>query len=378
MIPGTLSAAFAIIGIYLFLEKKFNLSFFILGVGTLFQPLVTFQVFLVLMPLITLLEIKHIGAIGIFKAILFYLLPASFMLAPIFYRQFFQQEVYDSNLYYEILYRFRNHLHYLPSLFPVSDYIKFFALVIGGFVAMRFTEIKNREFIYTFSALVLSGLLLYWLLLEVTHIEGIGKLQWFKTTVWVNAIACIALSVFIGNLAESNLKFNFLKWLTPVSIAASVVLLLVLLNSAMLPVEKFKGRYEFLNYKKSDLTLLHEWMEQHLPEDAVILCSPENTSLICEARRSQVVQYQAIIHEPFYMLPWYERFKDIYGVSMETADRKDVRKQAAEMYLTRNYKSNNYHIDYRIDDITTCKYVPQLGKVVHQSGNYILTEYVTE
>jgi len=389
MIPGTLSAVFALAGIHLFLEKKINRSFIVLGIGTLFQPLVTLQVFLVLLCLV-IFDLKNNGFKKSVLAVVSYLIPASFMLAPIVYRQFFQHEEYDETLYYEVLYRFRNHLHYLPSLFPVKDYLKFFALVIAGVAAVRFTEIRNGKFIYFFSGIILFGMLLYWLLLEVAGISSIGKLQWFKSTVWVNAMACIGLAVFIGEFftAETQRRKGLVTDFLLASlrlcgkplvlILASVFLLFVLLNSKMLPLEKLQSRYQIGNYKKSDLTLLHEWMEQNLPKDAVILCSTENTSLICEAKRSQVVQYQAIIHEPFYMLRWYERFKDIYGVSIENADRKDIRKQAAELYLLRNYKNAKYPIDYRIDDTATCKYVSELGRVVHQSGNYILTEYLPE
>jgi len=377
MIPGTLATVFAIAAIHLCLEKKYNLSFLLLGLGTLFQPLVTLQVFLILAP-VMFLRIKYIGLTKISIAVVVYLVSAAPMLLPVLYRQFFIHADYDSQLYYQILYRFRNHLHYLPSLFPVSDYVKLSILVVAALAAIRFTEIRNKKVLYFFSAIIISGMLLYWLLLENADVSAIGKLQWFKTTVWLNAMACIALAVFIGNLLEPYLKMNWKKLLFPASVAGSVLLLIVLLNSKLLPVEKLQSRYQTGNYKKMDLTLLHEWMEQNLAKDAVILCSPENTSLICEAKRSQVVQYQAIIHEPFYMLPWYERLSDVYGVSIETADRNDIRKQAAELYLTRNYKTNKYRIDYRIDNVKTCTYISELGKVVYQSGDYILTEYVAE
>lgn len=375
LIPGTIAAAFAIAGLSYFVYRKYQLSFFLLGVGTLFQPLVTLQLFMVLVPLLIFFELKHIGLLKIFTIILFYLVPASFMLGPIIYRQFFHAAEYDTTLYYEVLYRFRNHLHYLPSLFPVSDYIKFFVLAAVGGAAVRFTHINNRKFIFSFSALVLLGMLIYWLLLEKFGFHSIGKLQWFKASTWVNVMACIALAVFIGNYFENILKINFEKLITPFSIAGSVLLLFVLLNSKMLPVEKLKSRCQVGNYKKSDLTLLHEWIEINIPKDAVILCSPQNTSLICEAKRSQVVQYQSIIHEPFYMLPWYERFKDIYGVSIETADRNDIRRQADELYQTRNYKGNKYKIGYRIDNVKTCKYLDELTEVLYQSGDYIISVY---
>ena len=393
MIPGTLSAVFAIAAIHLCLEQKYYLSFLLLGLGTLFQPLVTLQIFLILVP-VMFLRIKYIGLTKIMIAVVVYFVSAAPMLLPVLYRQFLIHADYDSSLYYLVLYRFRNHLHYLPSLFPVSDYVKLSVLVIAALAAIRFTDIRNKKVLYFFSAIIITGMLLYWLLLEKANVSAIGKLQWFKATVWLNAMACIALAVFIGNLIEDNFtakaqrREGFVSdfFLAPLRLfgkplwllSASAVLLIMLLNSKYLPGEKLQTRYQTGNCKKADLTLLHEWIEHNLPEDAVILCSPENTSLICEARRSQVVQYQAIIHEPFYMLTWYQRFSDVYGVSVATADRNDIRKQAAELYLTRNYKSNKYHIDYRIDNVNACTYVSELGKVVYQSGDYILTEFLPE
>ncbi|MCG3167312.1 MAG: hypothetical protein POELPBGB_03101 [Bacteroidia bacterium] len=378
MIPGTLAAVFAIAAIHFCLEQKYNLSFLLLGLGTLFQPLVTLQVFLILVP-VMFLRIKYIGLTKIAIAIGVYLFSAAPMLLPVLYRQFFFHADYDSELYYQVLYRFRNHLHYLPSLFPVGHYVKLFVLVIAALAAIRFTEIRNKKVLYFFSAVIISGMLVYWILLEKAGVPAIGKLQWFKTTVWLNAMACIALAVFIGNLLEPYLKIAWKKILFPVSAVGSLALFIVLYNSKYIPVEKLQTRYQIGNYKKSDLTLLHEWMEHNLPKDAVILCSPENTSLSCEAKRSQAVQYQAIIHEPFYMLPWYKRFEEIYGVNIEAMNTtQDMRKLADGLYQTLNFKGNTYKIDYRIDNKTTCTYVSELGKTFYQSGDWVLTEYLPE
>jgi hypothetical protein len=377
MIPGTPASVFAIAAIHFCLEQKYNRSFLLLGLGTLFQPLVTLQVFLILVP-VMLLRIKYIGLTNICIAVIIYFISAAPMLLPVLYRQFFIDGDYNSVLYYQVLYRFRNHLHYLPSLFPLGDYVKLLVLVIAALAAIRFTDMRAKKVLYLFCAVIITGMLLYWLLLEKADVSAIGKLQWFKATVWLNAMACIALAVFFGNLLEPHVKAVFHQLLPAASIGGSVLLLIVLLNSALLPVAKLQSRYQTGNYKKTDLTLLHEWIERNTAKDAVILCSPENTSFSCEAKRSQAVQYQAIIHEPFYLLPWYERFGNVYGVAIETANRHDIRKQATELYYTRNYKGNMYRIDYRIDNVKTCSYVLELGTIVYQSGDYVLTKFVAD
>lgn len=377
LIPGTIASAFAIAGLANFLEKKTTLSFLLLGIGTWFQPLITLQIVIILF-ILQFFEQEKKNIRNIFLSVFVYFVSAAPMLLPVIYRQFFLQTEYNNELYYEILYRFRNHLHYLPSLFPAEDYLKFSLLIIAGFFALRFSSIHNSKFIFRFSALIISGLFVYWLLLEIAAVRVIGKLQWFKTTVWINAFACIGLSTLVGKYAEIILKQQHKKLLAPLSLAGSVILLAILLNSKLLPHEKLQNRYLIGNYKKTDLTLLHEWMEKNLPKNAIVLCSPENTTMICEAKRSQAVIYQSIIHEPFYMLPWYQRFMEIYGVSLENANRNDIRKQADELYQKRNYKGAKYKIDYRIDNIKTCTYLPELGKTIHQNGDWILTEFAVK
>lgn len=378
LLPGTLTMPFSLAGIWLFFEGRHKLSFFLIGLGTFFQPLAALQVFGILWVMLVLdKDTRQFKTVA--PPTLLYLLPASFMLAPLFYRQFGLQPDYDKELYYNILFRFRNHLHYLPSIFPLNHYIKLFGLIALGFIATRFVKMDRKNLVYQFSALVLIGMLLYWLGLEVLNIHAVGKMQWFKNTMWLNMFACMSISIFIAEkLKGVTGNFYWKAWYTPALSLASIVLFIMLLNSKYLPIEKMQGRYQVGNYQKTDLTLLHEWMEKNLPIDAVILCSPQNTSIGCEAKRNQAVQYQAVIHEPFYMLPWYERFTEIYGVSLETARMDDMREQATQEYYTKQYRGNKYHIDYRIDNIKNCNFAEQLGPVVYQSGDYILTKFIPE
>lgn len=378
LIPGMLTMPFSLAGIWFFINQRYKLSFFLLGLGTLFQPLAALQVFGVLW-VILLLDSNTRSFKIVAPPTLLYLLPASFILAPIFYRQFGLQVSYDKELYYTVLYRFRNHLHYLPSLFPVMDYVKLGSLVALGFVATRMADINQRAFIYRFSTLVIIGMIAYWFGLEVLNIYAVGKMQWFKNSMWLNMFSSITLSILLAKWLEKMFgNFEWKKWHAPTTLLSSAVLLLLLMNTKYIPIEKVQTRYQIGNYQKSDLTILHEWIAKNLPKDAVVLCSPQNTSFSCEAKRNQVIQYQAVIHEPFYMLPWYQRFKEVYGVDIDNVYMKDVRQQAAEAYEQQNYKGNKYHIDYRIDNVKKCRFVDQLGPIVYQSGDYTLTKFIAE
>lgn len=385
LIPGTLTVPFSLAGIWLFLEKKYNLSFFLIGIGTFFQPLAALQVFGILW-LILLMDKANRNLKTIIPATLLYLLPASFMLVPVFYRQFGLQPFFDKEFYHEIIFSFRNHLHFIPSLFPWQDYVKLGSLILFGFITSRFATFENRIFIYRFSTIVLIGMFFYWLGIDVLGVRAICKMQWFKNSMWPNLFACIAISTFlVEKLKGTGNNFTWKAWQAPTLLKAwqaptlliiSLVLFITILNGKYLPFEKLQSRYHIGNYQKTDLTLMHEWIEHNLPIDAVVLCSPQNTSFACEAKRNQTIQYQAIIHEPFFMIPWYERFKEIYGVSIENATMNDIRQQATELYYSQQYAGDKYRIDYRMDNIKNCSFVNQLGPLVHQSGDYILTKHV--
>jgi hypothetical protein len=75
------------------------------------------------------------------------------------------------------------------------------------------------------------------------------------------------------------------------------------------------------------------------------------------------------------MLPWYEDYREIYGVSMENLEGIDARAYADRLYNTRNYRGTRKHIEYRLDNLRTCQFVNELGPTVHMEGDWILTEF---
>ena len=132
------------------------------------------------------------------------------------------------------------------------------------------------------------------------------------------------------------------------------------------------------NRNYSDLEKMHFWIADNTYKDVSVLVSPNNNAFSCQAKRSMPIHYQAIIHEPFFMLPWYETFKEVYGVSIENLDGIDVRAQAVELFQVRNYRGKTTGIDYRLDNLETCRFKEELGPTLHQEGNWVLTEFLPE
>jgi hypothetical protein len=153
---------------------------------------------------------------------------------------------------------------------------------------------------------------------------------------------------------------------------------IVIVNSAMIP--QLADKYQIGNYTKNDLTLMHEWIEKNTDINSIILTEPADNSFACEAKRSQPVSFKAIIHEPGFMLKWYTLVKEVYGITVEDViPKKDkAMKLANSLYKERNYKEHitiPITINYRIDNVQTCQYIDNLGKVVHKQGDWVLTEF---
>ncbi|MCB9185787.1 MAG: hypothetical protein H6601_03490 [Flavobacteriales bacterium] len=374
-ISSTIAKGISAFALLQFVRNKHLLAGIILGIATLFQPLVGLQLFLILGG-IELLFRKNWKATLQFGVP--YLAVAALILVPTFARQFGESLVYDKELYYEILYRFRNHHHYVPSLFPITHYLKFFGLLSLGLLSYFLTKPQDKKFYLGFTVLSLFGMLVYWLALEHLGVLQIGKLQWFKTTVWVGAFSSIMLAGLVGQLLSGFISISKLKsFILPISFSLFLVLSFFIINSKYLP-DSYQHKYMVGNRNYSDLEKMHFWIAENTPKDISVLVSPDDNAFPCQAKRSMPIHFQAIIHEPFFMLPWYEDFKEIYGVSIENLQGMDARAQAAELYQTRNYHGNQKRIDYRLDNLENCKFKAELGPILHQEGSWVLSTYIPD
>jgi hypothetical protein len=221
-------------------------------------------------------------------------------------------------------------------------------------------------------------MLVYWLALEHFDIAQMGKTQWFKVTVWIGAFSSIMLAGMLGQMLSGFMSlFSLRKAMLPCSILVTSLLLVGMMNSKYLP-DNLQGKYMVGSRNYSDLEKMHQWIEKNTDKDVSILVSPDNNAFSCQAKRSMPIHFQAIIHEPFFMLPWYADYKEIYGVSVENLEGIDARKAAVEKYNSRNYRGTRKNIDLRLDNLKTCQFQDELGSVVHQEGDWILTVFVSK
>ncbi len=376
-ISSTIAKGLAAFALWKFFERKVWLAGLFLGIATLFQALVGLQLFLVLAAYYVL--VKHDFKKSLFHAFS-YLAVALFLLIPVFYIQF-TSEMYldvDANWFYSVFYGFRNHMHYYPQLFPVKDYVKFGLLLILGLLSYAFVRPRDAGFYPFFIFFNLFGLIVYSIGLETFSIQLVAKTQWFKMTIWMQAFSAIMVAGAVGEMLSAiSMPFVIRKRVFAISVLGSVLLLVAITNSKHLP-QQYRDKYMIGNRTVGDLERLHLWIADNTSNDVVILAPPDDNSFSCQAKRSMPSHWQAIVHQSFFITQWYLDFSEIYGVTLENLEGIDPRAHAVKLYQTRNYRGTKKHIDYRLDNLETCEFADELGPIIHQEGNWALSEFISE
>ena len=372
-LASNLAEVFSSFAILFFLKSKYKIAALFLAVGTLFQVLVGFQLWIVLTGVIVFSrKDKWFLHAAIFSVA--YILLSLPILVPLLSKQFIIAEQYDKELYFKTVYVYRSILHFKPSLFPITDYIKLSLLLFPSLLILWFKKLNDKNVIWIFAVLILFGAVCYALLIDVAGVNEIGKLQWFKTTVWLNAFCCLLLADFIVETFRKYLfQLEILLNQTFLSML-SILILIVVLNGKYLPSEKLKARYQIGNYQQSDLQVVHQWINVNTPNDAILLVSPLDDAFACEAQRSQPVNFKAVVHEPFYFIKWNIAMRDYYNVDFEKVGNNMAITQAEFNFENvLKYPVNNL-AQYRIDHLKQSKITSQLGEIIFKNGDWIVTK----
>lgn len=380
LVSGSFGLAFTALSIAWFIMKKFRMAFFWLGIAGLFHIMFAFNMFLILFSAYILFyrNLRPISEIIILSGLFFAL--SSTMLIPMVIKQLSDSTTYNHELYYQIQYIFRNYHHFMPSLFKTTHYIKFIAISLIGLLMIIFLQIRQKKFLGYFYFIVWFGFLLYWIALEHLHFMTIGKTQWPKgTTLWLSMFTAIFFAITIAEILNKMLNF----YIKPHFIFIGSILFIlsttfIITQSSLIPLKIIQGKYKIGNYHPDDLEKMHQWIEKKTAKNAVFLVPATNDRFQCETKRSIVSGYRAIIHEPWFMIPWFENFCTIYHVTLEDGLHQNVYDILDERYHTYNLKKHanaSYKIDYRLVNTQACKYLEDLGEPIHTEGNWGLYRY---
>jgi hypothetical protein len=322
LISSTFAKALAPWALYSALRSRWLLAGVLLGLAGLFQVLVGLQLALAIGALLMLhRQWKAFGQFSL--SFVVFIAP---MLLPILCRQFFvDTPVGDgemsSTFYYEILFKWRNPHHYLPTLFSFGSYIKLIVLATAGIFCARLIS-RREDFrkLVAFGGMLIIGLIIYTIALEWLGIDAIGKLQFFKTTIWLQAFSAMTISIWIERMLR---KYVDIRGIQGIALALPVLWILQSHFRYDTPLS-----FDHRTDEQKELTELHRWIADSTPVEALFATYATNESFICEARRSQYVAWNPIVHEPWFLLQWYERFGAMYGQPFANADYKGTLQRA--------------------------------------------------
>lgn len=309
LICSTFAKAIAPWSLYLALRNKWSWSAVLLGVSGLFQILVSLQLALVLGAYLLFSgRWKTCIAFG-----MLWLLFAAPMLLPVTLRQFVVEGESNNALFYKVLYEVRNPHHYLPSLFAWTSYLKAIFLWTIGIISLKFmAEESVFRKVVLWMIWIFVGLLMYTFLLEILDWKSIGKLQFFKTTIWLGAFSAAVISVL---LEKWILRYVGMQW-----IPAMAALFCCIWIGRSHIIFDTPIVFDHRTDEQKELSGVHEWIEENTPDDALFATFASNESFICEAKRSQFVAWNPIIHEPAFMDEWFKRFGSLYHQPFQSQD----------------------------------------------------------
>jgi len=369
-IGSTIAELFASWGMYLFFKNKYTASAIFFALSVWFQALVGLQLFLVFAGILFFTSDFNDTKRSIIRLIIFSFVFIIFslpLLGPLLYAQKLNNQGLDSQLFYDLLYFKRAPWHYVPSTFPKGDYIAFFGLLLFALIAL-FTIKPNKmktQTLWLF-AIILSVCAFYFVAFQTHHFMWIGKLQWFKTTIWVNVFACI----FISRFVSAYLSSFQLKVLDKLLLASSLAMLVFMFYS---DAYTDYSKYAFLNNTpKTDIQKMHAFIKENTRKEARFLIPIDNESFTSEAQRSAVASFKAVVHEPYFFVKWNKVLEQFYQVDFNS--NTSPKMQAIENY--RNYFDSSQFVnyDYRLDNIKESSIIPQLKNRVITIGDWTLTK----
>jgi len=302
LIPSLAAKALASWAIVLWLTARFNGWSLLLLAATLLQPLVGLQLFL-LTSLAHILDLIVHKKLRLFpwRQALLYLVIA---LPMLFFLLQHNGSGHDPKAFFDII-QFRLPHHFFASSFG------FFNLLLGGiFAILAVYYMKQR--LRAMMILIVVGCLVYEIGVEYYHVPIFLYTQWWKTTIWMEAFAFVAIGSWLfKNITNQNLITRF-PFIVPIA------LLLLVSMYRFSGIRKYHPDY-MLPWvtTKSDEVDISEQASKLTPENAVFITPIEFTAFRWYSQRSLYVDYKAMVHQEAFLKEWYKRIQNIYQFGEE-------------------------------------------------------------
>ena len=359
LVGSSIAEALCIWAFIAHFKNNFLFAGLFCGLAALFQPLIGMQVALIIGIHIIYQQIitKQFNLKNILSFGLSFLGLALFILIPVFLNQS-QNNTSNQVEANKILFEYRGALHYLPKLFPVKDYALsgIFTLLAIGILAFK-AKAERTHFVPIILSIVTICMIVA-AILFINPNSNIGKIQWYKTTVWLGLFCSIILLQVIPT-----------KFLKIISIISYPIIALFILAMTI-------ENYRFNNYsfnKLNSLQKTHNWIKENTPQNALFLAPPNDYSFNCEAQRSTAVNYKAIVHETNYLIAWKNAMEKYYRMDFTKIEKLDCLPSAVRGFYNIDFSNYQYQ---EIDYVLLAKYPRLQAKYNQEQVCYENKDYV--
>lgn len=421
--PPRMAFALVVMGIAWICLKRYELAAFFFAASSYFQPLIGFEVplvvytallFSIIFPNIQQKNYNFRKIFPVSRSFFLYIILIGISAINYLYT-FFNQNNSDIAISSLILIvsRIRSPFHYLPSAFPLSDYIGFILLLVFTFIFYRIyrknIESLNRYMILFTVLIILLLCIISFIFSEIIPYYPVIIMQLFRLTViiyWLGAI--IVFGGFI-NLIEN--KIGLRKW--QIIILTSIPFLLSQPNVLLFPTPSriffitgifiwimFISFYRNCNikyyllffliglfsllYRNYPLHITEEylqsnsqidialWAKKNTSPDTVFLAPFDFYSFRLVARRAIIVDWLVLPFENKNILSWMERIKEISGM-----DNNNVSKISEDLFMEGYNRIDQTRISklqkkYKFDYIAINKKILLPYPLVYSNKDYAL------
>ncbi|MEP6647069.1 MAG: DUF6798 domain-containing protein [Saprospiraceae bacterium] len=300
-IPSVPAKALASWAIYFWLKEKYGVWSVLLILAGLLQPLVGLQVFL-FTTIALLLESWRKGGTKLipWKSILL------FMSGNIiwFYLLISNNGSHSDPKTFMDIMEFRLSHHFFAS------YFGWIHLLIGLIFAITCITFYSGKLRYAFLAIV-ACCGIYEIGVEIFRLPLVLYTQWWKTTIWVEAFAFVAIISYLEKVDFINVFSKKLSLILPALLLAFVCFYRLSGSFGAKPDYMFPWSSSI-----SDEVAISKMAFAKTPESAVFIVPPDLTAFRWYSKRSSYVDYKAMIHTEAFLKEWYERIGNVYDYNL--------------------------------------------------------------
>ena len=302
LIPSLAAKSLASWALYFWLKEKYTPWIVFLVIAGYLQPLVGLQLFIItatssVIQLVVQKKLKTIPWRSI-TIYLIYTLPWLYLLSR-------NNGGADDPAGFMDTMEFRLSHHFFPDAFGWFHILIFCVLAM---ITLRFYKIRMKWFILT----ILIGCIMYTIGVESYRQSFALYTQWWKTTIWLEAFAFIAVVVTLEKGSPNPKVFTKYTMVIPF-----LIFLLVCVYRLsgwfgdkpeyMLPWSTTQSDEVDISLKADSLT----------PENAVFIVPIDFTAFRWYSKRSLYVDYKALFHQEAFLKEWYKRIENIYAYGLK-------------------------------------------------------------